>query len=196
MSRRLEWLLGALGLALVLYGLSRTQRGGEIISNIVGVAVDKVKNLLAAEEGESLKVYQDNATPPVWTVGVGHAIVSTDTVLRNGVATKLHPYGPVTEITQAESDAFFKRDSAFATHAVDDNVKVLLTTNQRAALISLVFNIGVNAWKASTILRLINESDFAGAADQFSRWIYSGDKTKPNPVLVGRRERERTLFVS
>jgi lysozyme len=201
--RRVYWLLVALGGVGVLYALSRTQRGSDIAANIVGGAVDKLKAFMVDEEGERLKVYLDNATPPVWTVGVGHKILTTDGVMRDGVRLKLHPFGPVTVITQTESDAFFRDDMKSATATVDSAVKVLLTSNQRAALISLVFNIGAPAFTRggpnggpSTILRKVNERDFTGAANEFSRWIYSGDKTKPNPVLVGRRDRERTLFLS
>jgi len=190
---RLKWLLGSLGLALVLYGLSRTQRGGEIISNIVGGSVDKIAKLIVGEEGDKLTVYRDPGAG-AWTVGKGHLILSTDTVMRAGASQKLHPFGPVTDITQAESDSFFKNDISVATHAVDNAVKVLLTSNQRAALISLVFNIGVTAWKASTILRKLNASDFVGAANEFSRWIYDNGVIVEG--LVDRRERERNLFLS
>jgi hypothetical protein len=38
--QRVYWLLGALGVAGVLYALSRTQRGGEIASEIVGGTLD------------------------------------------------------------------------------------------------------------------------------------------------------------
>lgn len=204
--KRVHWLLIGLAVAAAAFALSRTRKGQVIIEEItddIGGAVDKVKQAIVSEEGERLKVYLDNATPPKWTVGVGHKILSTDSVIRNGVATKLHPYGPVTEITQAESDAFFKRDTEDATNTVDGAVQVLLTTNQRAALISFVFNIGATNFLRggpgggpSTILVKLNAGDFAGAANEFSRWIYSGDKTKPNPVLVARRERERALFLS
>lgn len=189
-------LLLVLGGVVVLYALSRTQRGGEIISNLVGGSVDKVKHFLEGEEGKSLKVYLDNATPPKWTVGVGHLIRSTDTVLRDGVWQKLHPYGPVTIITEAESDAFLKADTREATEAVDGGVKRLATTNQRAAMISLAFNIGSTAFRESTLLRKFNAGDIAGAANEFLRWVYSGDKTTPNKGLVNRRERERKLFLS
>ena len=193
MTKRLEWLLGALGLALVLYGLSRTQRGGEIISNIVGGGVDKIKQLIRGEEGRRLDVYRDPGAG-AWTVGDGHLVLASDSVMRNGVLLKLHPFGPVKEITAAEADKFFNNDTAIATHAVDDAVKVLLTSNQRAALISLVFNIGVTAWNKSTILRKINAGDFPGAANEFSRWIYDNGVIVDG--LVTRRERERTLFLA
>jgi len=190
---RLKWLLGSLGLALVLYGLSRTQRGGEIISNIVGGGVDKIKQLIRGEEGRRLDVYRDPGAG-AWTVGDGHLVLASDSVMRNGVLLKLHPFGPVKEITAAEADKFFNNDTTIATHAVDDAVKVLLTSNQRAALISLVFNIGVTAWNKSTILRKINAGDFPGAANEFSRWIYDNGVIVDG--LVTRRERERTLFLA
>lgn len=190
--KRIDVLLVALGAAVVLYGLSRTKRGGEMIANLIGSGMDKARKLIVDEEGESLEVYLDNATPPVWTVGTGHKVLSTDVVR----GQKIHPYGPIKTITQSESDAFLKNDSAMAIQDVDNGVRVLVNTNQRAALISLRFNIGSTAFRDSTLLRLLNAGDFQGAADQFSRWIYSGRKDVPNPVLVKRRERERGVFLT
>jgi lysozyme len=194
--RRVHWLLIALGGAVGLYAFSRTQRGSEIIARLVGDSVDKLKEFLRHEEGYSLKVYLDNATPPKWTVGVGHLVLYTDTVLRNGQRVKLHPFGPVTEITDKEASEFLKRDTAEALQAVDNSVTRLATTNQRNAMISLAFNVGGREFRESTLVKLFNAGDIIGAADQFGRWIYSGDKTKPNPGLVSRRERERKLFLT
>lgn len=192
---RVHWLLIGLAGAIVLFALSRTRKGSVIIEEIAdetGEAVSKLKAFLAGEEGERLTVYQDNATPPRWTVGVGHLIRETDKVR----GQKLHPFGPITAITPEESDAFFAADTAEATEAVDGGVSRLATTNERTAMVSLAFNIGRTAFRNSTLLKLFNQGDKAGAADQFLRWVYSGDKTRPNPGLVSRRNRERELFLS
>jgi lysozyme len=50
----------------------------------------------------------------------------------------------------------------------------------------------------STLLRLLNQRDYAGAADQFGRWVYAtvnGVKTEL-PGLVKRRAAERALFLT
>lgn len=186
--KRVHRLLIGLAVAGVLFALSRTRKGQVIIEEIAddtGAEVEKIKDLIFDEEGLRLTAYQDPGAGRAWTIGYGHKILSTD---------GLYPYTNKTAITQAEADEFFRRDTEIATHAVDDAVNVLLTTNQRAALISLVYNIGVTAWRNSTILKKINARDFPAAANEFSRWIY--DNGVVSQILVGRRERERSLFLA
>lgn len=185
-------LLVTLGVVMVLYLLSRTEKGAQIAADIVGGTVNKLKAFVSAQEGEKLTAYLDNASPPRWTIGVGHLIRESDMVR----GQKLHPFGPITTITPEESEAFFNSDVREAAEAVDGGVTRLATTNERTAMISLAYNIGATAFRGSTLLKLFNSGDKAGAADQFLRWVYSGDKSKPNPGLVARRDRERNLFLS
>ena len=188
MAKREKILLAALGFAGLLYLLSRTTVGQGV--------TDKIARLIFGEEGERLDVYQDIGGK--WTVGKGHLVLSTDTVNRTDgnttAAVHLHPYGPVRNITQAESDAFFERDTATARNAVADRVNVPLTENQRAALASLVFNIGTGAFGTSTLLRKLNVGDYKAAADQFLVWKKVNGVD--SPALLARRERERSLFLS
>lgn len=178
-------LLGGVG---VLYLLSRTSTGQSLTASLT----DKIAALIFGEESERLTVYPDTGGKP--TVGKGHLVLPTDTVIRDGVAQHLSPYGPVTTITQGESDAFFERDTATARNAVANKVTYPITDNMRAALSSLVFNIGAGAFGQSTLLRYLNAGRVADAANQFLVW------NKVNGVvsdgLVARRDRERTLFLS
>lgn len=191
-------LLVVLGVVAGVYLLTR--------SNVGGTLQEKIAKLIHGEEGERLTVYPDSGGK--WTVGKGHLVLSTDRVTRHGRAVPLYPYGPrdpakpdvatgERTITQDESDAFFERDTAIARNAVANKVSVPLTENQRAALVSLVFNIGVQGFAGSTLLRMLNAGNRTGAADQFLVWKWV---TLPNgtrePRLLGRRERERSIFLS
>lgn len=73
-------------------------------------------------------------------------------------------------------------------------VKVPLTENQRIALGSLIYNIGSGAFSRSTLLRLLNRKDYAGAADEFLKWNKQKGKTLPG--LTRRRTREREIFLT
>ena len=78
---------------------------------------------------------------------------------------------------------------------VQSIVKVPVTDNQLIALSSLSYNIGIGAFRNSTLLKLLN----AGAnkndvAKQFDRWIYADGKKLD--VLVKRRNAEKQLFLS
>ena len=76
---------------------------------------------------------------------------------------------------------------------VNRYVQVPLTQGQFDALVSFAYNLGLSALKSSTLLRLLNLRDYAGAAAQFLRWNRAGGKVLPG--LTRRREAERKLFV-
>ena len=71
-------------------------------------------------------------------------------------------------------------------------VKVPLTQGQFDALTSFVYNLGAGNLSNSTLLRLLNAGDYAGAAAQFERWNKAGGKVLAG--LVRRRAAERALF--
>jgi len=113
-----------------------------------------------------------------WTVGFGTT---------RGVTAK-HP-----PITKAQAEKYLIRDMQAAENLVDSLVTVPLNTNQTAALISLVYNIGGGNFSKSTMLKLLNAGDYAGAANEFPKWRKGGAMVLPG--LVKRREAERELFL-
>ena len=76
--------------------------------------------------------------------------------------------------------------------AVEVDIKIEVTQNQFDALVSLAYNIGLGAFKNSTLLRQLNRGNFVGASQEFLRWDKSNGK--PLPGLTRRREREKLLF--
>jgi lysozyme len=114
------------------------------------------------------------------TIGYGH----TAGVLSADVGNR--------RITEAMGEQLLCDDLAIFCDAVEKLIKVSLTDGQFGALVSLAFNIGVGAFKKSTLLRRLNAGDFTGAAEQFSVWNKGGGRVLPG--LVKRRESERILF--
>ena len=128
----------------------------------------------------SVRAYPDPGTGgDPWTIGYGH----TGPDVRPGVV-----------FTQAQADAALRSDLRGAESAVAQAVAVALTDNQFAALVSFTFNVGAGAFQSSTLLRLLNQGDYAGAAGQFGQWVSGG--SGPLPGLVRRRAAERALFLS
>jgi lysozyme len=78
--------------------------------------------------------------------------------------------------------------------AVEVDIKIEVTQNQFDAMVSLAYNIGLGAFKNSTLLRQLNRGNFVGASQEFLRW----DKSNGKPLhgLTRRREREKLLFDS
>lgn len=157
--------------ALLLMG------GGLAIFQISRSGINRIK----AHEALRLKPYKDQAGK--MTIGYGHLI-------RPGESILLNPRG----INERTADALLRDDLSIAENAVNGYVTAPLTGNMYDALVSFVFNIGVNAFSSSTLLKKLNAEDYNGAANQFPRWKYA--KGVVIPGLVARRQREQSLFVA
>lgn len=133
--------------------------------------------LIKSFEGLRLTAYRDPGG--VLTIGYGH--------------TGPDVYAGQT-ITAARADQLLRVDVAEAEATVHRIVTAHLSQNEFDALVSFIFNIGSSAFAASTMLRMINAGDFAGAAKQFDRWVYAGDTRLAG--LVTRRNAEEALFLA
>lgn len=127
-------------------------------------------------EGCKLKAYQDIGG--VWTIGYG----ATGGLI-----------GPATEWTQAQADyQLLTRLNAVGSQVMAA-CGMRVNQNQFDALCSLVYNIGIGAFRGSTLVRLINERNYPLAAEEFAKW----DHVKGQIVqgLLNRREAEKALFL-
>ena len=102
------------------------------------------------------------------------------------------------EITLERAEAYFRQDLLEAEESIDRLVKVELTDNQRAALVSLVFNIGYGNLAKSDALRYLNQGNYERfvyeAFDCEVGFVRSGGKIIKG--LVNRRAEERILFTT
>lgn len=120
----------------------------------------------------------------VWTIGFGTTENSLVGVNRQ---TLTRP------ITKAEAERLLRRALIQVYEpGIERLVTVLLSENQFSALVSFVYNIGVQRFSRSTLLRKLNRNDVAGAAGEFDRWVYADGKRLRGLVL--RRAAERKLF--
>jgi len=81
-----------------------------------------------------------------------------------------------------------------AEDAVNRLVKVELTQNQFDMLVSFVFNVGEGQFKRSTLLRLLNQGDYEGAANELPKWKF--DNGKMIQGLLNRRLEEQKIFLA
>lgn len=159
-----------------------------------------VKRFEGIPDGDPTTVNLDPYLDPVgiWTIGWGHAIRDLQDKYIRGVAGKaqafaLYPGG----LTIAQCEDLLSGDLLDACKDVTARVKVPLTDNQYAALVSFEFNLG--SLGTSTLLKKLNAGDYGGAANEFSRWTKGRDHTGALVVLKGlvtRREAERQLFLT
>ncbi|MDD2861498.1 MAG: lysozyme [Acidiphilium sp.] len=133
-------------------------------------------------EGFSAEPYRDPGG--VWSIGYG----STVDAWGNPVTADTAP------VTRDQALALVERDLTSALDEVNAVVTVPLDVNQQAALADFVYNVGAGNFERSTLLTLLNQGDYAGAAAQFVRWDYAGGVVLPG--LLRRREAEAALFTA
>lgn len=136
---------------------------------------DIAARFIAKWEGCRLTAYQD--VVGVWTIGYGRT-------------TNVHQGDTC---TQEQADAWLAEEVETFRRGVRGAVLVPLTDNQLAACTSLAYNIGLAAFRGSTLLRKLNDGDYQGAADQFLVWNKAGGRVVQG--LVNRRAAERDLFL-
>ena len=112
----------------------------------------------------------------VWTVGYGH--------------TKGVKEGDAIE--QEAAEAFLIEDLESFEQAVTRLVEVPLTQQQFDALVSWTFNLGAGNLAESTLLRKLNNYQYAEVPEQMMRWVRAGGQVLDG--LVRRRAAEAALF--
>ncbi|HEY2011377.1 MAG TPA: lysozyme [Rhizomicrobium sp.] len=130
--------------------------------------------LVERNEGLRLQAYPDQGG--IWTIGYGHT----------------HGVKPGDVCTQAQAEAWLEQDLTFAQATVESLVKVPLTDNQFAALVSFAFNVGAGKFAGSTLLKRLNAGNYAGVPQYLTAWVFCDGKV--NDGLVQRRAREAALW--
>jgi lysozyme len=136
------------------------------------------RQLLAQSESLRLDAYPDGS---VWTIGWGTTRIGGKPVVKG------------MRLTRRDADLLFHKDLLRFEQEIESLVTVPLTDNQYAALVSLVYNIGGAKFKSSTLLKLLNQSKYEEAAEEFPRWVFSRGKRLAG--LVKRRDAEKNLFL-
>lgn len=95
--------------------------------------------------------------------------------------------GPITE---AEAVALLSEDLRTAARWLEGLEG--LSDCQKAALVSLVFNIGGGPFMGSTLRRHLEAGEHEAAAREFARWVYGGGQKLPG--LERRRSIEQRVF--
>lgn len=145
------------------------------------IVSEDAKILIKSFESLKLKAYLCPAGK--WTIGYGH----TGKFAYDGLV-----------ISETIANQLLDQDIEYVINVLKPAIKnTELTANQFGAIVSLSFNVGPYAIKASSLIKKINSKDLLGAADEFLKW----DKAKINGViktlsgLTKRRTEERKLFL-
>lgn len=141
---------------------------------------EKIKKLIKDWEGCRLTAYRC----PAGELTIGHGHTGADVT-------------PGMRITQEQADGLFEADMArfeegLRRQMADDGVPQL-TQGQYDALVSIAYNIGLDALRRSTLWRKLR----ADPADpsipaEFRRWVHAKGRTLPG--LVKRRNAEARIY--
>jgi len=127
---------------------------------------------------ESLRLHAYKDAVGVWTIGYGHTSTAK----------------PGMVITEEEAEKLLIQNLK----AVEDEINrylLPLKQHQFDSLASFVFNVGVGAFRKSTLLKLLKmDVNHPDIINQFNRWVYGGGKILPG--LVRRRKDEANLYMT
>lgn len=125
-------------------------------------------------EGSEPVAYQD--VVGVQTVCAGHTGPDID---------------PNKVYTAQECNAMLVHDLTKHGQGLLQCITVPINQNQYDAFTSFTFNVGVQGFCKSTLVKKLNAGDYTGACDQMTRWVYADGKKFQG--LVNRRKKEREL---
>lgn len=141
-------------------------------------ALDEALALIRRWEGCHLEAYPDPGTGnDPWTIGWG----STGPGIQKGV-----------KWTQKQADDRLASDVRKFLLGVQQALHRPATDKQLAAMTSLAYNVGLSAFRDSTLLRKFNAGEISAAADQFQRWSRAGGRVMKG--LQNRRADEAAVF--
>jgi lysozyme len=150
-------------------------------------AEDLIKRFEADDINKYLRAYIDPVGIP--TIGYGS--------IYNYDAKRKVQLGD--SITVEKAVEWLRRETTKIVPQIKALVKVPINQNQLDSLTSFVYNVGIGAFKNSTLLRLLNsgapKSEVAAQFDRWNKGTVNGEKVVL-PGLVRRRNEEKALFLA
>ena len=117
-----------------------------------------------------------------WTIGYGHTLTA-----REGA-----------DVSESDAEALLVYDLIAVQHAVNENTLAPIGQNQFDALCSFAFNIGLDNFRRSQVLKRLNAGAHVQAACAMELWRRAevGGERIVVDALVRRRSAEKALFLT
>lgn len=158
-----------------------------------------IKQFESLHDGDLSKIgLQPKQCPAgVWTVGYGHALRGHDGHYLRGKEDEAEAYKHYGYLTEEGAEALLQQDLAEFSSDVERLLTLPATSNEFGAMVSLAYNIGINNFAKSSVLRHFNANHKLLASDAFLLWTKAtvNGQRKVLPGLVRRRQAERLLFL-
>ena len=156
---------------------------------------DRGLKLIESVEGKKSRVYLDSGGAP--TIGIGHLLVKDEKSSGKINIKYSNPHNNElvkyeNGLTDVQIYALLRSDLVSVESIINIAVKVPLNQNQFDSLCSFIFNIGVNAFNNSTLLKKLNNGEYNAVPDQMMRWVKDNGRTVSG--LVNRRTTEISMW--
>lgn len=146
-------------------------------------ASDQLLDYLKRREAFSATPYADSAG--LMTIGYGHLMTRRERET-------------LTRCTEDQAAKWLATDvsaRALWLAGINANLPTPLNQHQFDAVLSWAYNVGLTAAENSTLMAMLRQANFAGAANQFDRWIYiTRGKKVALKGLINRRRMDRAIF--
>lgn len=143
---------------------------------------DMIVNFIKSKEGYSSKAYI--CAGGKLTIGWGSTFTDKGVPIKN---TDI--------INKDEAENYLNYELNIINQELN-KLELNLNQNQHDALISFIYNVGIPAFKRSTMLKLLKQRKYKEASDEFIKWdkITRKGKKISLPGLTKRRQEERKIF--
>ena len=154
-------------------------------------ASKNLKELLQDWEGLIQSAYADSGG--LLTIGIGHLLTKSE-LMSGKILLPSETIYWQNGLTVAQALDLLGHDIYYTDAAVNNLVRVLVSQNQYDALVSFAYNVGIDAFANSTLLRLLNDGQYDQVPAQLRRWNKVKGKTITG--LINRREKEIALWLT
>ena len=161
-----------------------------LLSSTMAVGA-KAEELIKRFEADDINKYLKAYIDPVGIATIGYGSIY------NYDAKRKVQLGD--SITVDKAIEWLRRETTKIAPQIKALVKVPINQNQLDSLTSFVYNVGIGAFRNSTLLRLLNsgapKSEVAAQFDRWNKGTVNGQKVIL-PGLVRRRSEEKALFLA
>lgn len=163
----------------------------------VSKAIELIKSFEGIPDGDPSTVNINPYLCPAgyWTIGWGHVVIDSHGKQIKGASNKpiayaVYPNG----ITKNEAEILLTDDVRKFSVGIDNLIGIEISDTRFCALVSFAFNVGIGAFRDSTLLKLLNQNEPDQVPTQLLRWTKANGKELAG--LKRRREAEANLWNS
>lgn len=117
-----------------------------------------------------------------WTVGYGHTSDAGQPMVERG-----------TSLSREQAEQVLRTDVERFAAGVRKNIRKPLGDQQFSALVSFAYNVGLSAFRSSSVLKAVNAGAFDTVPRRLQLWVKAQGRVLPG--LVKRRAAEAALFM-